>query len=228
MWVERRLAVEPVWARTEGMEVELLEEMEEKNEISLVPAVKPAEGVRKEEEPARHEDVKKNEPASKDATDKVEALLSSLVIRERPTPTDVPAPPSFSAPSLSFPAAPLTPSKVTTSSPSKSSSTPTKTGPPLPELTPKTYSSTAERERARRQFNASSSLIPGLPDLSAEIISSSKALAIGAGEESDDEDNEPPMEQWERDMDEAGKMEDDEMKDLFAQAYEARDLVSSV
>lgn len=156
-----------------------------------------------------------------DAAEKVEALLQSLVIKERPTPDETPAPPSFSVPSLSFPAAAL--------GTSKKEAKPSKT-PPTPatrsaEIGPKTYSSTAERERARRQFNSTSSLVPGLPDLSAELIQSSKVLALaGAGEESDDE-HEPEMEQWEKDMDEAGRVEDDEMKELFAQAYEARDLV---
>lgn len=240
------LAVEGAWLRKSGggeaggaeEQLELLEEVEEKKALAQGRQAEEREEAKNVEtlEPPLFESREQppEAPPSGGLPDtaspptlapspalskvpQIQSLLSTLQIQERPTPTDVPIPPSFSPTpppprSSTFPPA----------SSSPSSSTPA----------PHSQAAIREREALRRQDASASALVPGSIGRVGEVVSAgtkkagqafrrtrAKAEADGVAEDGQEGDNDDgDEEEEEEELDEL----DDEWR-LMDQAREELD-----
>ncbi|KAK8870072.1 hypothetical protein IAR55_000642 [Kwoniella newhampshirensis] len=238
-WVERGLSGEAIWLRSKDVEVELLEELEERGEFSwedtqdrslrrekveLSKKEHQSGGSAHSTSTATSARVRPAQttpppplpppppPPAPQSNDSVSALIASLTIHERPI--------AMAAPVPSSPAKPL-PSE-TAGPPSKMPSQPL----PLPQPKPAPSSAARANPSSSRDARRTANALISAPtsQLASTFISAAKQ--VGPVHQLADSDKEEEREEsdWEKDMSWGGE-EDDETKALFEEARMARELV---
>ncbi|ORY21374.1 Rtr1/RPAP2 family-domain-containing protein [Naematelia encephala] len=230
-WIEKGLDEEPGWLSGKGRRVELLEELEEKGDVRLVPEGRrgvvprksgtgPAE---KEAAPGGRRLVApsvRSSPADVSgdvthlSTNKTADLMANLVIHERPTPSTLPIPPSLPPDPEQDPSHPPVDQSIASSNG------------PVSDL--RAARDTPDPRTAR----ASTSLVSAPQKLTSTLLSASRQMGPipQLPPDSDDDEVDLAERRWAEEESAMGLgwgAEDEETRDLFEEMRAAQELLEA-